>query len=218
MEIYFIRHGKTEWNLEQRFQGGQGDSKLLKSSWEDIEKMGHYLRGTHFQAVYSSPLERARQTAQGIADAAQCRLPIHLDERLREMNLGQLEGMKYADAEKLFPAEIDNFWHHPEKYDAAVVGGESYQNAMERGLSFGQEMAEKYPKDSDKILVVSHGAVLSAIMGALLGYDLSHLRQNGVIYNTSLTILKSRDGGKFDLVKWSDVTPLGHQMSETDGL
>ena len=63
MEIYFIRHGKTEWNLEQRFQGGQGDSKLLKSSWEDIEKMGHYLRGTHFQAVYSSPLERARQTA-----------------------------------------------------------------------------------------------------------------------------------------------------------
>ena len=77
----------------------------------------------------------------------------------------------------------------------------------------------KYPSKEDKILVVSHGAVLSAIMGALLGYDVKHVRQNGVIYNTSVTILASRpDGQYFDLVKWSDVTPLGKQMSETDGL
>ena len=40
MEIYFVRHGKTQWNLEQRFQGGQGDSKLLPESLADIEKLG----------------------------------------------------------------------------------------------------------------------------------------------------------------------------------
>ncbi|GHV98215.1 phosphoglycerate mutase [Lactobacillus nasalidis] len=219
MEIYFVRHGKTQWNLEQRFQGGQGDSKLLPESLADIQKLGSYLKNTHFQGLYSSPLDRARMTAQGIADAAGIRLPLHIDERLREMNLGKLEGMKYSEAEKLYPQEIDNFWHHPDAYDSTVVAGESYEHAMERGLDFGREMARKYPKDSDKVLVVSHGAVLSAIMGALLGYDLANLRQNGVIYNTSVSVLRSQEtGADFKLVKWADVTPLGHKMSETDGL
>lgn len=219
MEIYFVRHGKTQWNLEQRFQGGQGDSKLLPESLADIEKLGRYLKGEHFKAVYASPLDRARMTAQGLIDAAGIRLPLHIDERLREMNLGKLEGMKYAEAEKLYPQEIDNFWHHPDKYDSKVVEGESYEHAMARGLDFGWEMAEKYPKASDKVLVVSHGAVLSAIMGTLLGYDLADLRQNGVIYNTSVSILESQEKGPaFKLVKWSDVTPLEHKMSETDGL
>ena len=219
MEIYFVRHGKTQWNLEQRFQGGQGDSKLLPESLADIEKLGRYLKGEHFKAVYASPLDRARMTAQGLIDAAGIRLPLHIDERLREMNLGKLEGMKYAEAEKLYPQEIDNFWHHPDKYDNTVVEGESYEHAMARGLDFGQEMAKKYPKDSDKVLVVSHGAVLSAIMGALLGYDLANLRQNGVIYNTSVSVLASQEKGPaFKLIKWSDVTPLEHKMSETDGL
>jgi len=219
MEIYFVRHGKTQWNLEQRFQGGQGDSKLLPESLADIEKLGRYLKGEHFKAVYASPLDRARMTAQGLMDAAGIRLPLHIDERLREMNLGKLEGMKYAEAEKLYPQQIDNFWHHPDKYDSKVVEGESYEHAMARGLDFGREMAEKYPKASDKVLVVSHGAVLSAIMGTLLGYDLADLRQNGVIYNTSVSILESQEKGPaFKLVKWSDVTPLEHKMSETDGL
>ncbi|MGM9905614.1 histidine phosphatase family protein [Lactobacillus sp.] len=219
MEIYFVRHGKTQWNLEQRFQGGQGDSKLLPESLADIEKLGRYLKGEHFKAVYASPLDRARMTAQGLIDAAGIRLPLHIDERLREMNLGKLEGMKYAEAEKLYPQEIGNFWHHPDKYDSKVVDGESYEHAMARGLDFGREMAKKYPKDNDKVLVVSHGAVLSAIMGALLGYDLANLRKNGVIYNTSVSILESQENGPdFKLVKWSDVTPLGHKMSETDGL
>lgn len=219
MEIYFVRHGKTQWNLEQRFQGGQGDSKLLPESLADIEKLGRYLKGEHFKAVYASPLDRARMTAQGLIDAAGIRLPLHIDERLREMNLGKLEGMKYAEAEKLYPQEIDNFWHHLDKYDSKVVEGESYEHAMARGLDFGREMAEKYPKASDKVLVVSHGAVLSAIMGTLLGYDLADLRQNGVIYNTSVSILESQEKGPvFKLVKWSDVTPLEHKMSETDGL
>ena len=191
----------------------------MPESLADIEKLGRYLQGEHFKAVYASPLDRARMTAQGLIDAAGIRLPLHIDERLREMNLGKLEGMKYAEAEKLYPQEIDNFWHHPDKYDNTVVEGESYEHAMARGLDFGQEMAKKYPKDSDKVLVVSHGAVLSAIMGALLGYDLANLRQNGVIYNTSVSVLASQEKGPaFKLVKWSDVTPLEHKMSETDGL
>lgn len=219
MKIYFVRHGKTEWNLQHRFQGGQGNSELLKESYADCKSLGEYLKGTHFNAIYSSPLKRAFVTAQKIEEAMNSRLPIHVDERLREMNLGKMEGMSYADAEKKYPEQVANFWDHPDLYDPTVIGGESYPHAMARGLDFGRDMIKKYPEDDDKILVVSHGAVLSAIMGALLGYDTAHVRQNGVIYNTSLTILKSKsDGQYFNLECWSDTKPLHHKLPETDGL
>ena len=51
MQIYFVRHGKTEWNLASRFQGGHGDSPLLPQSLEDIKKLGHHLQGTKFRGI-----------------------------------------------------------------------------------------------------------------------------------------------------------------------
>ena len=100
MQIYFVRHGKTEWNLASRFQGGHGDSPLLPQSKKDIQKLGKYLRGTKFRGIFASPLDRAFNTAQGIDDAMNANLPVTIDERLREFNLGDMEGMKFADAEK----------------------------------------------------------------------------------------------------------------------
>ena len=54
MKLYFVRHGKTEWNLEGRLQGAKGDSPLLKESVEQVRELGHYLSDTHFDLVFSS--------------------------------------------------------------------------------------------------------------------------------------------------------------------
>lgn len=102
MQIYFVRHGKTEWNLASRFQGGHGDSPLLPQSLKDIKKLGKHLKGTKFRAIFASPLDRAFNTAQGIDDAMNANLPVIIDERLREFNLGDMEGMKFADAKRNF--------------------------------------------------------------------------------------------------------------------
>ena len=107
MQIYFVRHGKTEWNLASRFQGGHGDSPLLPQSKKDIQKLGKYLRGTKFRGIFASPLDRAFNTAQGIDDAMNANLPVTIDERLREFNLGDMEGMKFADAEKKYPKQME---------------------------------------------------------------------------------------------------------------
>ena len=219
MQIYFVRHGKTEWNLASRFQGGHGDSSLLPQSLEDIKKLGHHLQGTKFRGIFASPLDRAFNTAQGIDDAMNANLPVVIDERLREFNLGDMERMKFGDAEKKFPKQMDNFWHHPDKYDPTELHGEDYPHVIARGKAFAQEMAQRFPDDDDKILAVSHGAALSAIMGGLLGYPLKDIRKNGGLSNTSLTVLETLDGGKtFKPVVWNETSYLGRKLSKTDSL
>ena len=219
MQIYFVRHGKTEWNLASRFQGGHGDSPLLKQSLGDIEKLGKHLKGIKFRGIFSSPLNRAFNTAQGIDKAMNANLPVIIDERLREFNLGDMEGMKFSEAEKKFPEQIDNFWHHPDLYDPIELHGEDYPHVMARGKDFAQEMAKRFPNENDKILAVSHGAALSAIMGGLLGYPLAKVRKRGGLSNTSLTILETLDGGKtFKPVVWNETDFLGRKLSKTDSL
>lgn len=217
MEIYFVRHGKTEWNLASRFQGGHGDSPLLPQSLADIKKLGHYLRGTRFAAIYASPLNRAYRTACGIRDAMGSDLPVIKDERLREFNLGKLEGMTFAAAAKKYPVQVKNFWDHPDQYDPTELAAESYSHIIARGKSFAREVAQKYPGQQAKVLAVSHGAALCAIMGGLLGYPLADLRKHGGLGNTSLTILATRDGGKtFKKVVWNQTDYLGRKLSATD--
>lgn len=146
-------------------------------------------------------------------------LPVVIDERLREFNLGDMEGMKFADAEKKFPEQMNNFWHHPDQYDPTELHGEDYAHVIARGKSFAQEMARRFADDDDKILAVSHGAALSAIMGGLLGYPLKDIRKNGGLSNTSLTILETLDGGKnFKPVVWNETSYLGRKLSKTDSL
>ena len=64
MKLYFTRHGKTEWNQNRRFQGMNGDSPLLPTSYEEIRLLGQHLREVPFEAIYASPLKRARETAE----------------------------------------------------------------------------------------------------------------------------------------------------------
>ena len=67
-EFYLIRHGKTVFNQEGRFQGGKKDSALLKQSIEDAKKAGEYLKGTHFEAFFSSPMGRSKQTGKAVLE------------------------------------------------------------------------------------------------------------------------------------------------------
>ena len=80
MQIYFVRHGKTEWNLASKFQGGHGDSPLLPESYEDIKKLGNYLKGTKFRGIYASPLKRAFDTAQVVQQSMGISLPVHVED------------------------------------------------------------------------------------------------------------------------------------------
>ncbi|BDR60414.1 histidine phosphatase family protein [Lactobacillus xylocopicola] len=219
MQIYFVRHGKTEWNLEQRFQGAHGDSPLLPQSWADITKLGGYLARTEFTAIYTSPLRRAFDTAQGLKVSLGTQLPIIAAASLREFDLGRMEGLTFDEACVEYPQQVHDLWQAPDEYDGQAIGGEDYSEVIARGCKFGRAVAQRYPGSEDKVLAVSHGAALSAIMGGLLAYPLKDIRCNGGLSNTSLTILETNDqGASFRLVIWNETSFLDRKMEGTDSL
>lgn len=205
-KVYLIRHGKTEWNLQSRYQGAHGDSPLLVSSYHEIAQLAKSLESVRIAHVYASPLKRARVTAQKLIDHLNRPIPLTIDCRLREFNLGKMEGMHFADVEAKWPEALHNFRHHPDKYDAELIESESFQEVIDR---VGSAIKEFCRLNSDKnIVVVSHGAALNATINALVGTPMAHLKDRGGLSNTSTTILQTTDAEHFQLEQWNDTSYL----------
>ena len=205
-KVYLIRHGKTQWNLESRYQGANGDSPLLKDSYREIELLASSLQGIPFEYAYTSPLKRARVTAQALLNHLNPEIPLTIDSRLKEFNLGKMEGMHFEDVAAKWPEVLKNFRHHPDKYDESLVEGESFLEVIARFRAAIEEYCRQYPNGN--ILVISHGAALNAAINALIGTPLAHLKDRGGLSNTSTTILTTNDGRHFELEKWNDTSYL----------
>lgn len=106
MQIYFIRHGRTQYNLEHRFQGGRADSPLVASGIDGAKAAGDYLSTTQFSAVYSSPQQRALDTAKYIVAANQWQPPIQIDDGLREFDFGDWDGKQEAEVQPQSYAQV----------------------------------------------------------------------------------------------------------------
>jgi len=205
-KVYLIRHGKTQWNLESRYQGANGDSPLLKDSYREIELLASSLQRIPFEHAYASPLKRARITAQALLNHLNPEIPLTIDSRLKEFNLGKMEGMHFEDVAAKWPEVLKNFRHHPDKYDESLVEGESFLEVIARFRAAIEEYCRQYPNGN--ILVISHGAALNAAINALIGIPLAHLKDRGGLSNTSTTVLTTNDGRHFELEKWNDTSYL----------
>ena len=205
-KVYLIRHGKTQWNLESRYQGANGDSPLLKDSYREIELLASSLQRIPFEHAYTSPLKRARVTAQALLNHLNPEIPLTIESRLKEFNLGKMEGMHFEDVAAKWPEVLKNFRHHPDKYDESLVEGESFLEVIARFRAAIEEYCRQYPNGN--ILVISHGAALNAAINALIGTPLAHLKDRGGLSNTSTTILITNDGRHFELEKWNDTSYL----------
>jgi len=216
VKLYFIRHGKTQWNLEGRFQGAGGDSPLLTESYQQMVQVGRYLKGIPFQHAYSSPIKRARITAQHVVRELHQHVPLTLMSRLEEFHLGKLEGMAFDDVKTEYPAELDGFRNHPDQYDTSRVGGETFTEVIDRMTPGIQAIVAANPNPSDNVLVFSHGAALNAEINALLGTPLADLRKRGGLRNTSVTVLETSDGQNFELIDWNNTSFLTATAKPTD--
>ena len=203
MKLYFTRHGKTEWNQERRFQGMKGDSPLLAESYEEIAQLGQHLKEIPFEAIYSSPLSRAKKTAEGIATELNEAPEIIFSDTLKELSIGELEGETIADGKLRFPEELQAMRVAPDKYDPSPFGGETYEALIERSLPFVREKIAEAKEGP--LLFVSHGVTLGAIIQTLVGTPLKDLRKQGGLNNNSLSVIDYTDG-VFTLEKWDDVS------------
>ncbi|QBO35324.1 histidine phosphatase family protein [Periweissella cryptocerci] len=216
-KLYFVRHGKTEWNLEGRYQGANGNSELLPESFEQIKQLGQYLKGEkiRFAHLYASPIKRARQTALGIWPYLLSRPTISLKSGLKEFALGDWEGMEFEVVAERYPVLFQGFRNNPELWDGPQIGAESFEGVMVR---FGEVVKEAVASHDDdaNLIFVSHGAAITAGTGALLGTPLAELRARGGISNTSLTILETHDNVHFTEVIRNQTDYLAASQSATD--
>lgn len=205
MKLYFVRHGRTEWNEEGRFQGANGDSPLLPSSIQQIKKLGHALSPIRFDAVFSSDLKRAVDTAQLIMD--QNHFPLHLEKspELREWSLGQLEGCKIDTIRAKYPQEMEAFRRDLSQFHHELFDAESLSDTTKRTCDFVKSLKGK---EFDTVLIIGHGANLTASIRTLLGYKPEELRKNGGLTNASVTILTTDDFEHFNLLQWNDTSYL----------
>lgn len=205
-KVYLIRHGKTEWNLQARYQGANGDSPLLTNSYREIELLAQSLQKVPFVHAYASPLKRAQVTARRLLSHLHQNIPLTIDSRLKEFNLGKMEGMHFDEVAQKWPEVLENFRHHPDKYDESQVEGESFAEVIARFGSAVREYCRTYPDGN--LLIVSHGAALNATINALVGMSLAHLKDRGGLSNTSTTIISTNDSQHFKLEQWNDTSYL----------
>lgn len=191
MEIYIVRHGETVWNAMGKLQGTV-DIPLNEKGRELAGKLGRELENTKFDCIYSSPLIRAYETACLIRGYRN--IPIIRDERLKELCFGDMEGVHYED---WFREESPYrfFFHEPHKY-SPPPNGESLDQVRERTKEFMQKIVEPHYKDTERIMIVAHGALNKGLMCYLEGNDNEHYWGEGLQQNCQATIF-TYDGKQY---------------------
>jgi broad specificity phosphatase PhoE len=174
--LVLIRHGQTDWNVEGRWQG-QADPPLNERGREQAYHAAEYHKQFGFNALYSSDLSRAMETAQIIGQ--EMGLAVIAEPRLREINLGQWQGMLSADIQAQYPDEFRRW--HKQPLSAQPPGGETILVLSARVLAAVNEIIARHPKQ--RIGMVSHEFPIAIVLCRSAGLRLDHLRstipQNG---------------------------------------
>lgn len=157
-DLWLARHGQTDWNLEGRWQGQSPRAPALNETGKaQALAILEQARDLDFSAVYSSDLPRARQTAALLAGSLD--LPVTVEPRLREMDLGLWEGMLHDEIRTQFPLEFAQRMRDP--MHTRAPGGESPVDVAERVIPAIDEIASRHPGES--VLIVSHGISLAIL-------------------------------------------------------
>ena len=167
--ILLARHGETDWNRDNRFQG-HADPPLNAAGREQARALAAALAAEPLTAVYTSPLRRAAETAEMVA--AGHGLPAHADEALREIDVGSWEGFTRAELEARSPVAVARWDAHGER---GWEGGESHQEMLARVRDSVRSIAERH--DGEKVLVVAHGGPIRALKALAAGLDYPRARR-----------------------------------------
>jgi len=168
--IYLVRHGQTAWNKEEIFRG-RTDVPLDETGLKQAELAGEYFKGMEIHAIYSSPLSRAWQTAQKIAQFHD--LKVQPLDGIIDMSFGNWEGRPHQEIRE-HDRETYRQWRD-EPHLARLPGGESLDDVRLRSMASLEEVIRSHPGKT--LVLVSHRVVCKVLICAILGLDNSHFWQ-----------------------------------------
>jgi probable phosphoglycerate mutase len=163
-QLILIRHGETQWNLDQRIQGHH-DVPLTEKGLEQARLLARHLVDEPLHAVYSSDLSRARQTAEILAAG---RSDIRFDPRLREAGMGRFEGHTPKELRERYP-EAFEAWRR-DSVRNRPLGGETLEDLQERCLAALRDLLPRHPGQT--VAVVTHGGPVRVMVCGALGVSL----------------------------------------------
>lgn len=169
LKIILARHGETDWNKERRVQGSGSNRPLTETGKQQAESIGSELKRERIQAIYSSPLQRAMDTAQAIARHHQVEMQI--EPSLKEIDAGELEGIsltKIGSYLNQLTAREHGYESIHEQY-----GGESLSEVQQRAWSTIQRLADRH-RDG-VIVVVCHYFIILSIICSVLNLPISEM-------------------------------------------
>ena len=176
---------------------------FFQSPIDILKQLGQHLKKIHFDTIYSSDLPRAVKSAEIIQSQLQSPCPLKSIPNLREWQLGKLEGLKIATLNAIYPQQIKAFRSNLAQFDTKMFEAESLYSTTQRTIQFIKSLKES---SAERILIVGHGANLTASLRTLLGYKEAHLRKEGGLANASLTVLETENFETFTLERWNDTS------------
>ncbi len=169
LRVILVRHGETDWNQVRRVQGGSSNTPLNENGKQQVESLALKLKSEPIQAIYSSPLQRAWDTAQAIAGHHQ--LEVEVEPLLREIEVGHLEGTSVAEMGKRLDQLLTI--ETPNASLPRMPGGESLTELQQRAWATIQRLVDKHP--DGVVVVVSHYFTILTIICSVLSLPVSQI-------------------------------------------
>jgi 2,3-bisphosphoglycerate-dependent phosphoglycerate mutase len=172
--LVLVRHGESQWNLENRFTGWV-DVPLTEKGREEARRAGEKIRQLRFEQAYTSVLQRATETLDIVLKViGQEGIPVAYDQALNERHYGDLQGLNKAETAAKFGKEQVHIWRR--SYDVSPPGGESLKGTAARTLPYFQTHILPDLRAGKNVLVSAHGNSLRSIV-----MELDHLTKEQVM-------------------------------------
>ena len=185
--LYLVRHGQTDWNIEDRWQG-QIDVPLNARGRQQAEQVAAELAGEGISAIYASDLQRASQTAKALSRLTG--LPVTDDPRLREINQGAWQGLLSWEVEARYADLLCQRGGSP--LAIAAPGGETVLQVRQRLLAAVAEIVSRHP--AQRVALVSHGFALAVLYVHYMGFPLESV-WDYIPENDQWRVLEVQDSG-----------------------
>ncbi len=208
--IYLVRHGQTAWNKEEIFRG-RTDVPLDETGLKQAELVGQYFKGMEIHGIFSSPLSRARQTAEKVAEFHS--LKVQPLQGIDDMSFGNWEGRPHHEIKEHDNETYRQWVETP--HLVRLPGGESLEDVRVRAMSAMEEVIRNHPGKT--LVFVSHRVVNKVLICGILGLDNSHFWQI-TQDTTAINLIQHRDG-KYILSLMNEtchLKPLREQRQKVD--
>ncbi len=161
-KLFLVRHGQSQWNLENRFTGWK-DVDITELGKQEAQRAGQSLKDEKIDVSFTSKLVRAQHTLNIILnECGNTDMPVIMNEALNERSYGDLEGLNKAETAKKFGAEQVHIWRR--SFDIAPPGGESLKDTYDRVIPYFKNFIQPQLQQHKNVLIVAHGNSLRALI------------------------------------------------------